>query len=148
MAKVRVLVVEDSLTVRKRLCEILATDPDLEVVGEAENGKQAIKLCQSLKPDVVTMDLTLPIMSGLAATEYIMAHCPTPILVLSAADNRAGMFKTSEALEAGAFGVLEKNPGNAPDGTWEANLVSTVWLLANGRAAADMRKQAVPPPPK
>ena len=79
MAKTRVLVVEDSRTVRARLCEVLAADPALEVVGEAEDGRRAIELCAALRPDVVTLDMMLPVMSGLAATEYIMAHCPTQI---------------------------------------------------------------------
>ena len=109
--KVRVLVVEDSLTVRRRLVEILSADPDIEVVGEAEDGKRAIELCQQTRPDVITMDMMLPVMSGLAATEYIMAHCPTPILVVSASINRGELFKIYEALAAGAVDVLEKPTG-------------------------------------
>ena len=89
MPTIRVLVVEDSLTVRKRLCEVIASDPGLEVVGEAADGRQAIERCHALRPDVVTMDMMLPIMSGLGATEHIMAHCPTPILVVSASTNRS-----------------------------------------------------------
>ena len=84
MAKIRVLVVEDSLTVRKYLADVLRADPLLEVIGEAEDGKQAIELCQSFRPDVISMDMMLPVMTGLAATEYIMAYCPTPILVVTA----------------------------------------------------------------
>ena len=57
---IRVLVVEDSLTVRKRLCDVLAADPSLKVVGEAEDGKRAIHLCETLRPDVVTMDIVMP----------------------------------------------------------------------------------------
>ena len=60
MTKIRVLVVEDSLTVRKRLVEVLAGDPDLEVVAEAPDGQRAIELCQSLRPDVMTLDMMLP----------------------------------------------------------------------------------------
>src|ERR1700730_6739552 len=98
MAKTRVLVVEDSLTVRKRLVEILASDPEIELVGEAEDGKRAIELCQQCRPDIVTMDMMLPVMTGLAATEYIMAHCPTPILIVSASTNRGDVFRTYKAL--------------------------------------------------
>jgi len=71
------------------------------VVGEAEDGKRAIELCQALRPDVVTMDMMMPLMTGLAATEYIMAHCPTPILVVSSSTNRGELFKTYDALAAG-----------------------------------------------
>jgi two-component system chemotaxis response regulator CheB len=130
MPKIRVLVVEDSLTVRKRLCEILMRDPDVEVVGEASDGKLAIELCQDLRPDVMTLDMMLPLMSGLAATEYIMAHCPTPILVVSASTNRGELFKTYEALAAGAVDVLEKPRGDEVDGEWERRFVSTVKLVS------------------
>ncbi|MGE3547811.1 MAG: response regulator, partial [Kofleriaceae bacterium] len=73
----RVVVVEDSLTIRKRLCEIIAEDPELELIGEAEDGKAAIELCTALRPHVMSLDMMLPVMTGLAATEYIMAHVPT-----------------------------------------------------------------------
>src|ERR1019366_1479856 len=62
MTKIRVLVVEDSVTVRKRLVEVLADDPGLEVVGEGGDGKEAIELCQRLRPDVMTLDMMLPVM--------------------------------------------------------------------------------------
>ena len=83
MTIIRVLVAEDSLTIRKHLVEILSADPAIQVVGEAGDGKQAIELCQRLRPDVVTLDMMMPVMSGLAATEYIMAYVPTPILIVS-----------------------------------------------------------------
>src|SRR5882757_34768 len=115
MPKTRVLVVEDSLTVRKRLIEILAADPEIELVGEAEDGKRAIELCHKSRPDVITMDMMLPVMTGLAATEYIMAHCPTPILVVSSSTNRGELFRTYDALAAGAVDVLDKSAGTEPD---------------------------------
>src|SRR5438128_5361017 len=125
MPAIRVLVVEDSLTVRKRLVEVLAGDPELDVVGEAEDGKQAIELCQQLRPDVVTLDMMMPVMSGLAATEYIMAYCPTPILIVSASMNRGELFRTYEALAAGAVDVLDKSQAGE-DEEWERKLVSAV----------------------
>lgn len=130
MTPIRVLVVEDSLTVRKRLCEVLSGDPALTVVGEAGDGKQAIALCQQLRPDVVTMDMMLPVISGLGATEYIMAHCPTPILIVSSSTNRGELFKTYEALAAGAIDVLEKPPADAVDDAWERRLIATVKLVS------------------
>jgi len=105
---IRVLVVEDSITVRKRLCEVLAAEADMEVVGEAADGEQAIERCLALRPDVLTMDMMLPQMTGLSATEYIMAHCPTPILVISSSINRGELFSTCDALAAGAVDVLER----------------------------------------
>jgi two-component system, chemotaxis family, protein-glutamate methylesterase/glutaminase len=130
MKKLRVLVVEDSLTVRRHLCGVLAADSDLEVVAEAENGKQAIELCQSLRPDVVSLDMMLPVMSGLAATEYIMAFCPTPILVVSSSTNRGELFRTYDALAAGAVDVLDKPLGTESDGEWERRFVAAVKLVA------------------
>ena len=130
MAKTRVLVIEDSLTVRKRMLEVLAADPDIEIVGQADDGKRGIELCQHLRPDVVTLDMMLPVMSGLAVTEFIMAYCPTPILIVSASTNRGELFKTYEALAAGALDVLDKPLGNELDDAWEQKLVSTVKLIS------------------
>ena len=96
----RVLVVDDSLTVRKRLVEVLETNAEFEVVGEAADGKRGIELCASLKPDVITLDMMMPVMTGLAATEYIMAYCPTPILVVSASGNRGEAWKPITAFGA------------------------------------------------
>jgi two-component system, chemotaxis family, protein-glutamate methylesterase/glutaminase len=139
MTRVRVLVVEDSLTVRQHLCSVLATDPDIEVVAEAGDGKQAIHLCQTVRPDVVTMDMMLPVMSGLGATEYIMAHCPTPILIVSSSMNRGEVFKTYEALAAGAIEVLEKPNGEEPDGEWERRFTATVKLVSRVRTVTHVR---------
>ena len=152
MSKLRVLVVEDSLTVRKRLCEILEGDPGIEVVGEAEDGKQAIELCRVLRPGLITLDMMLPLMSGLAATEYIMAHFPTPILVVSSSVNRGELFKTYEALAAGAADVMEKPAADAMEGEWETRFIATVKLIARVRVITHPRarlagaRSAAPPP--
>jgi two-component system chemotaxis response regulator CheB len=130
MAKVRVLVVEDSVTVRRRLCAVLGADAEIEVIAEAEDGRRAIELCCGLRPDVVTMDMMLPVMSGLAATEYIMAHCPTPILIVSASTNRGELFKTYDALAAGAVDALDKPQGDETDDAWERQIISTVKLVS------------------
>lgn len=130
MAKIRVLVVEDSLTVRKRLVEVLEGDPGLEVVAEAPNGRRAIELCQSLRPDVMTLDMMLPLMTGVAVTEYVMAYCPTPILIVSASTNRGELFKTYEALAAGALDVLEKPNASTKPEDWERNFIATVKLIS------------------
>jgi two-component system, chemotaxis family, protein-glutamate methylesterase/glutaminase len=130
MSRTRVLVVEDSTTVRRRLVETLAADPGIDVIGEAEDGKQAVELCTRYRPDVITMDMMMPAMSGLAATEYIMAHQPTPILIVSASLNRGELFKIYDALAAGAVDVLEKPNGDELHGDWERRLLSTVKLVA------------------
>jgi len=139
MPKTRVLIVEDSPTVRQRLVDILASDPDIELVGAAEDGKSAIEICRQRRPDVITMDMMLPVMSGLAATEYIMAHCPTPILVVSASINRGELFKIYEALAAGAVDVLDKPVGTEPEGVWEGRFLSTLKLVARIRVITHPR---------
>jgi len=153
MSKIRALVIEDSLTVRKRLIEVLSADPDIEVVGEGADGKQAIELCQRLRPDVITLDMILPVMSGFAATEYIMAYCPTPILVVSSSTNRGELFRTYEALAAGAVDVLDKPTGEEPDERWERQLIQTVKLVSrikvitHPRGRMNQRRSSTPPGP-
>jgi two-component system chemotaxis response regulator CheB len=144
MPKIRVLVAEDSLTVRMRLVEILRGDPEIELVGLAQDGKQAIELCAKLKPDIITMDMMMPVMSGLSATEYIMAHCPTPILVVSASVNRGELFRTYEALSAGAVDVFDKPSGQEPDGDWERKFLATVKMVARIRVITHPRARLMP----
>jgi two-component system, chemotaxis family, protein-glutamate methylesterase/glutaminase len=146
---IRVLVVEDSATMRHHLHESLAGDAGLRVVGEALDGGQAVELCRRLRPDVVTMDMVLPTMSGLVATEHIMAEFPTPILVVSSA-NRQELFSTYNALAAGAVDVLEKPRGNASDANWARRLcaavrmVSRIRVITHPRARLDGRDRVAP----
>jgi two-component system chemotaxis response regulator CheB len=139
MAPIRVLVVEDSVTIRRRLVEVLSADPALEVIAEADNGKRAIELCQALRPDVITLDMILPVMTGLAATEYIMAYCPTPILIVSSSFNRGELFRTYEALAAGALDILEKPAGDGLDADWERRLVAAVKTVSRVRVITHPR---------
>lgn len=135
----RVLVVEDSLTIRRHIVEVLSSAPGIVVIGEAADGRAAIELCMQLRPDVVTMDMMLPVMTGLAATEYIMAHRPTPILIVSASTNRGELFKTYDALAAGAVDVLEKPLGIDVDEGWERELVLAVRRVSRIRVITHPR---------
>jgi len=125
MAKIRVLVVDDSLTVRKQLIALMEADGTLEVVGEASDGKQAIELCERLRPDVMTLDLVLPVLDGLAVTEHVMAYFPTPILIVSSSTNRGELLDTYQALAAGALDVLDKPPGGA-NALWDQQFLATL----------------------
>jgi two-component system chemotaxis response regulator CheB len=125
---IRVLVVDDSPTVRGKLIEVLSGDPDFVVIGEASNGREAIERCTALRPDVMTLDLALPEIDGLGVTEHVMAIVPTPILIVSASFNRGEVFNTYEALNAGAVDVLDK-PRADEDG-WDARFLAAVRMVA------------------
>ncbi|MFP4682745.1 MAG: chemotaxis response regulator protein-glutamate methylesterase [Ectothiorhodospira sp.] len=104
---VRVLVVDDSGFYRRRIVDILNADPALEVVGTAANGQEAIDQVAALKPDVVTMDIEMPVMDGITAVRRIMARHPVPILMFSSLTFE-GAKATLDALEAGAVDFLPK----------------------------------------
>src|ERR1051326_808239 len=146
MAVIRVLVVEDSMTVLDRLVETLAADPEIEVVGRARDGKSAIELCQSLRPDLMTLDMILPVLSGLAVTEYLMAYCPTPILIVSSSTNRGELYRTYDALAAGAVEVLEKPSGTEPPGVWERSFLSAIKVTSRIRVITHVRGRRMPEP--
>jgi len=105
--KTRVLIVDDSAFMRKVLEEIIRSDPKLEVVGQAKDGREAITLAQTLQPDVMTMDINMPRMDGLEATQQIMTHNPRPILIVSS-ESRQGAASTLRALELGAIDFVTK----------------------------------------
>ena len=147
MARIKVVIAEDSLTVRKRLVEIVTSDPELELVGEAADGKEAIELVRRHRPDVLSMDMMMPLMTGLAATEYIMAHFPTPILVVSASVNRGELFRTYDALAAGAVDVIEKFTGAEEPGGWERDYLITLKLVSRIRVITHPRGRLTPIPP-
>ena len=127
---IRVLVVDDSATVRGRLVEILDNDPAFEVVGQAADGVRAIEMCAELRPDVMTLDLVLPKLTGLQVTEHVMAHSPLPILIVSSSFNRGDVFNTYEALAAGAVDVLDKSGTLGSDDQWEDKFVSAVRMAS------------------
>jgi two-component system, chemotaxis family, protein-glutamate methylesterase/glutaminase len=155
MSGVRVHIVEDSFTIRHWLAEALSADAEIEVVGIAPDGKVAIELCQKLRPDVMTLDMVLPVISGLAVTEYVMAYCPTPILIVSSSTNRGDLYKTYDALAAGALDVLDKPVGNEVDAAWEQALVAAVKMASRikvithvrGRLSNGFRRTPDPVPP-
>lgn len=105
---IRLLVVDDSTFFQKRISEILKPSPDIQVIGYASNGREAIEKAESLKPDVITMDYEMPVMDGLTALRNIMRLCPTPVLMFSSLTYN-GARVTLDALDAGAIDFLPKN---------------------------------------
>ena len=105
--KIRVLIVDDSAFMRKVLHGIIAADPQMEVAGHAKDGREAISMAESLKPDVITMDINMPHVDGLQATEHIMSQNPCPIVVVSS-ESRDGAASTLIALELGAIDFVSK----------------------------------------
>ncbi len=103
----RVLVVDDSGFFRRRVSEMLEADPMIKVIGMAENGEQAVKKAAELKPDVITMDIEMPVLDGISATRKIMAQTPLPIIMFSSLTTE-GAKATLDALEAGAVDFLPK----------------------------------------
>src|SRR5437660_3883230 len=105
--RIRVLIVDDSAFMRKVLHSIISSDPQLEVVGEARDGRDAVAQSESLKPDVITMDINMPHVDGLQATELIMSSNPRPIVIVSS-ESRDGADITLKALELGAIDFVAK----------------------------------------
>jgi two-component system chemotaxis response regulator CheB len=116
LRKTRVLIVDDSALMRKYLRELIEEDRELEVVGAARDGREAVEMNLSLEPDVITMDINMPRLDGLTAIQYIMAQRPCPVLVVSSLTQK-GALTTFEALELGAVDYVPK-----PDGTVSLNI--------------------------
>lgn len=146
---IRVLVVDDSATMRGLVCAMLRHDPHIEVVGEAEDAAQARQMIKELNPDVITLDIEMPGMSGLEFLEKIMALRPMPVVIVSSLTQRAAAV-TVRALEAGAFECFPKpaSLAAARDDDRLARLVRaasrcpTRGVIAAQRAAARPRSRA------
>lgn len=112
---IRVLVVDDSATARALLVSLLTAEPDISVVGEATTGRDAVDLASRLAPDLITMDIHMPVMDGLEATMQIMIQSPRPIIIVSSAV-QSDVELSLEAMRAGALMVMAKPQGPASPG--------------------------------
>ena len=104
----RVLVAADSSTDRRLLVALLESDPDFMVIAETDNGVEAVDLTVRLEPDLVAMDLDMPLMNGIEATRAIMERCPTRIVILSANETGQDLGRGADALKAGALTVVPR----------------------------------------
>ncbi|TAE29722.1 MAG: chemotaxis response regulator protein-glutamate methylesterase [Candidatus Kapaibacterium sp.] len=125
MKPIRVLIVDDSAFVRKALSTMLQSDPDIEIVGLANNGKEAVEKTSELKPDIITMDVEMPVMTGLEALKIIMEQNPTPVLMVSSITTE-GAEATIEALSLGAVDFISKQSTLTIQQTMRDDLVGKV----------------------
>ncbi|HLL54825.1 MAG TPA: chemotaxis-specific protein-glutamate methyltransferase CheB [Myxococcaceae bacterium] len=136
--KVGVLVVDDSPICRQLICDALAKDPDLEVLGTCADGQEAVRSAAALKPGVITMDVDMPVMDGLSAVEAIMSsETPTPILMLTADPRNQAPELTCRALEVGALALQVKPSLDAGPEAW--NLAREVKLLSSVKVIRHLR---------
>lgn len=129
---INVLIVEDSSVARQNTKYILESDPELHVMGMAEDGEDAVRFVSNEKPDVITMDVNMPKMDGLAATRRIMETNPTPIVIVSASYSPKDVERSFNAIKAGAVAVVEKpvGPGDLLYDNAAKELILTVKLMS------------------
>lgn len=141
--RIKVLVVDDSAFVTTAVSRKLEADPEIEVVGVARDGMEAVEKVKSLKPNVVTMDVVMPRMDGLTALGQIMSECPTPVVMLSALTDE-GAESTIKALQLGAVDFFLKASALSPSGDDSATgeLINKIKLAA--RAYVPGSKAAAP----
>lgn len=141
---IRVLIVDDSTVIRQSTRFILQSDPEIQVVGEASNGADAIAQVERLCPDVVTMDLTMPKMGGLDAIREIMAAHPVPIVVVTTLDLERELGIAAQATRLGAVSILNRPAGLATQGCQQFahKLIEQVKLMSAVRVIRQVRGSA------
>ena len=138
---IRVLVCDDSQVAREMLTQILSSDAGIEVVGTCADGLEAVGRTAELRPDLVTMDIHMPKLDGVSATEQIMAFTPTPILIVSSSVHESGVGRAFDALAAGALEVMKKpQPAQWADlARIGREIIRTVKILASVRVVTHVR---------
>lgn len=144
--RIRVLVADDSAFMRRCLREMLAADPEIEVVDTARDGEEAVAKAKGLRPDVVTMDVNMPRMDGLTALQHILHQAPCAVVVISSL-TQEGALTTLEALELGAVDFVAKPGGTVSLGIkqLEREIVAKVKAAARAKLRPVRRHGAAPP---
>ncbi|MCM2373605.1 chemotaxis-specific protein-glutamate methyltransferase CheB [Aporhodopirellula aestuarii] len=144
----RLLIVDDSPTARELLAGIFALDPEIQVVGLAHNGKQGVERAQELQPDVITMDIEMPVLNGFQATKQIMTKCPTPTVIVSSNNAVHEQHVAVQAMEAGALTVLRKpwGPGTSRFQKDAHELIATVKAMAEVKVVRHHNRAPTTPP--
>ena len=138
---IRVLIVEDSPVAREFLAYVFSSDPAIQVVGFARNGAEAVEVARKERPDVITMDIHMPIMDGYEATRRIMETVPTPIVVVSGSTGSTEAASTFRAMDAGALAVVLRPPGMNHDAfeSGSRELIQTVKLMSEIKVVKRIR---------
>lgn len=149
--QIRVLLVDDSRTSRALLRQLCTDDPRLTVVGEAVDGRQAIEQVAAMRPSIVVMDIEMPVLNGIEASRQIMAHHPTPILIVTAHHDARDVALSLQAVRAGALSLLPKptGPGSAAfrqDAQQFVRLVKALAGVHPVRRQLPPSSAAAPPP--
>jgi two-component system chemotaxis response regulator CheB len=150
----KILIVDDSKTETDILKAIFQSEKDIQIVGCAKNGKEAVEMAEKFKPDIITMDICMPIMNGMEATRLIMTQCPIPIVIISSYLQDKDLNASFLALEAGALSVIDK-PVNitSPDFSYtKKRMVDTLRSMAEikviRRRFIATKHKKIPPPLK
>jgi two-component system chemotaxis response regulator CheB len=156
MSAIRVMVVEDSPTVNAFLCDIIRADPRLDLCAAAQSGEEALRLIERVAPDVISLDIRLPGMSGLELAEHVMSRRPTPIVVVAASETAGEQALSVRALAAGALSVVDKPGGGPSPEAYRAladkictqlAIMSQVKVVRQRFRAPALRAGAAAPPP-
>ncbi len=150
---IRILIVDDSKTETLLLQSLFESEKSMKVVGCARDGKEAVKLAEQLKPDLITMDLAMPVLDGFEATQLIMSHHPTPIVVISSRLDSYSLNASFKAMSAGALAVLDKPHFHAAEFKAEKNrILETIRSMAEIRVikrrfrSPSLKQQTLPQP--
>lgn len=150
MSKIRVLVVDDSMFMRRMISDLLNQDAAIEVVGAARNGQEGLEMARQLKPDVITLDVEMPVMDGVTMLQKLMQEQPTPVLMLSSLTTE-GAEVTLKCLDLGAVDFVTKPSGSISLDIYKisSQIIEKVKAVAKARIATTQAVvSATPAPPK